>query len=291
MSLDREKLEGTFGKLRKSLKELVEEAVPEEVHDLRTRTRRLESTMHALMLDQKGKGQRLLDTVSSIRRKAGKVRDMDVLTASAATLANDGEEQCLTRLLEHLGAERLRLVRKLRSTVAQRQKEARRGLKEYSALIAESAVASKNGSSKSREWPADATAVALQLLGELTSWPRLTRGNLHPYRLKIKELRYILQLGDDVDKSFVDALGEVKDSIGEWHDWTELSSLASEVLDHDSRCALLKEIRSTTTEKFDHALLLAESMRRKYLRNTPARKGRPARLREPVVVTTAKLVA
>jgi CHAD domain-containing protein len=204
--------------------------------------------MHALMLDQKGMGQRLLDTVSPIRRKAGKVRDMDVLTASAATLTRDGEEQCLTQLLEHLSAERLRLVRKLHGAVSQRQKEARRRLKQYSEFTAKSAVVSKNGLSKLREWPADATAVALQLLDEITAWPRLTRRNLHPYRLKIKELRYILQLGDEGDNGFVDALGEVKDSIGEWHDWTELSSRASELLDHGSRCALLKEIRSCDRE-------------------------------------------
>jgi CHAD domain-containing protein len=247
--------------------------------------------MHALMLDQKGKGQRLLDTVSPIRRRAGKVRDMDVLTASAATLTRDGEEQCLTQLLEHLGAERLRLVRKLHGEVAERQKEVRRRLKQYSTLTAKSAVVSKKGSPKVYEWPADATATALQLLNELTAWPRLTRSNLHPYRLKIKELRYILQLGDEADTGFVDALGEVKGSIGEWHDWTELSSIASEILDHGSHCALLKEIRSNTTDKFNDALSLAEAMRRKYLRSAPASKGRSTKLKEPVLITAAKLVA
>jgi CHAD domain-containing protein len=263
MALDQDKLEKSFRKLRKSLKNVPKQPSPEEVHDLRTRTRRLEYTLHALMLDHKQDGQRLLAIVSPIRKKAGKVRDMDVLTGFAATLANDGEE-CLTQLLEHLGAKRLQFARRLRDTVVQKRKKARRRLHRYSGVIARNITASRKSSSNNLGWPADATAIALQLSSELAAWPRLNSSNLHPYRLKIKELRNVLQLGEGQDSEFADALGEVKDAIGEWHDWSELAALATRILDHGSRCKVLQQIRDTTTAKFDHALSKAGAMRKNF---------------------------
>jgi CHAD domain-containing protein len=292
MPLDKDKLEGSFRKLRNSLKNVPKQPSPEEVHDLRTRTRRLESTLHALMLDQKQSGRRLLATVSPIRKKAGKVRDMDVLTGFAVTLANDSEE-CLTQLLEHLGAKRLQSARRLCATVVQKRKKARRRLRQYSGLMRRNA--SRKRASNNHGWPVDATAIALQLSSELAAWPRLNSSNLHPYRLKIKELRYVLQLAEGQDTELVEALGEVKDAIGEWHDWSELAALATDILDHDGGCKVLKQIREATTARFDHALSLAEAMRKKILgsssgRNAGRRSG-PVKLKEPVLTTAARLAA
>ena len=292
MPLDQDKLDRSFRKLRKSLRKVPKRPSPEEVHDLRTRTRRLESTLHALMLDQKQNGRRLLKAVAPIRKKAGKVRDMDVLTGFAATLANDSEE-CLTQLLEHLGAKRLQSVRRLHATVAQKQKKARRRLRRYSSLMRRNA--SRKNTPNSPGWPVDATAIALQLSSELAAWPRLNSTNLHPYRLKVKELRYVLQLAEGQDSEFVDALGEVKDAIGEWHDWSELAALAKQILNHGSGCQVLQQIRDTTAAKFDHALSLAETMRKKFLgassgRNDRRRSG-PMKLKKPVLITAARLAA
>jgi CHAD domain-containing protein len=295
MALDQDKLERSFLKLRKSLKNFPKQPSPEEVHDLRTRTRRLESTLHALMLDQKQDGQHLLETVSPIRKKAGKVRDMDVLTGFAATLTNDAHE-CLTQLLEHLGAERLQSARRLRDTVIERRKKARRRLRQYWGFIDRNVPASQKGASNNHVWPADATAIALQTSAELAAWPRLTSSNLHPYRLKVKELRYVLQLAEGQDSEFVDALGKVKDAIGEWHDWNELAALATEILDHGSGCKVIKQIRDTARAKFDHALALAEAMQKKKFlggsssRNAGRRSG-PVKLKDPVITTAARLAA
>jgi CHAD domain-containing protein len=291
MPVDQDKLEGSFRKLRKSLRNIPKQPSPEEVHDLRTRARRLESTLHALMLDQERDGRRLIKTVSPIRKKAGQVRDMDVLTGFAATLANDSQE-CLTQLLEHLGAKRVQSARRLRATVVQKRKKARRRLRQYSGIIRRNA--SRKSTSNDRGWPADATAIAIQLSSELAAWPRLNSSNLHPYRLKVKELRYVLQLAEGQDSEFVDALGEVKDAIGEWHDWSELGAVANEILDHGSGCKVLKQIRDTTTAKFDHALSLAEALRKKFLGSSSdrnaGRRSAPVKLKEPVLITAARLV-
>src|SRR5205807_5429297 len=98
-------------------------------------------------------------------------------------------------------------------------------------------------------------ARAIKLAVELNSPSRLTRNNLHAYRLKVKELRNILQLSDRVgDQEFLEKLTEVKDAIGEWHDWEELTAIASQLLDHGPSCKLMKQLKATSDSKYEKAL-------------------------------------
>jgi len=60
-----------------------------------------------------------------------------------------------------------------------------------------------------------------------------------------------------------DALGEVKDSIGEWHGWEELSAISRDVIQHRN-CKLSNEIRSTARRRFDHAMSVANQLRRQF---------------------------
>jgi phosphoribosylaminoimidazole carboxylase PurE protein len=48
---------------------------------------------------------------------------------------------------------------------------------------------------------------------ELSEWPALDASNIHEFRLKVKQLRYILQLFADADSDFVGALGDVQREI------------------------------------------------------------------------------
>jgi CHAD domain-containing protein len=119
-------------------------------------------------------------------------------------------------------------------------------------------------------------ASALALSHDLAAPARLTHGTLHPYRLKVKELRYVLQMSGDADRTeLVAQLGEIKDAIGEWHDWETLATIASEQITHGTRCPLLHEIRTTVSREYDRALALTNRMRRTALR-VPRRRG-PAR--------------
>src|SRR5262249_31397974 len=105
MALDLDQLEKPIRKLRKLLKKMPSEPTPKQVHDLSTNARRLEAMLEAIDPDQNGR--RILKQIAKVRKKAGKVRDMDVLTAFAAGLSPDGDEEaCAVRLLEHLGAVR-----------------------------------------------------------------------------------------------------------------------------------------------------------------------------------------
>jgi hypothetical protein len=70
-----------------------------------------------------------------MRKKAGDVREMDVLTGLSAMLLSKGDDQRLIKLLEHLGAARARGASKWRKTVAKRRKVAGRRLKACALLV------------------------------------------------------------------------------------------------------------------------------------------------------------
>ena len=138
------------------------------------------------------------------------------------------------------------------------------------------------------------SSVALQLGSRLASGPRLNHSDLHPFRLKVKELRNVLRLAETPEQNLVDALGSVKDVIGEWHDWQELVAIADKTLDHGSQCKLIQALKTTTQKKFDDALSEAEHLRKRYL--ALASKKRPTRTRsasppEPVLRAALKLAA
>jgi CHAD domain-containing protein len=209
MALDTDSLAKPFGKLRKSLKKISKQPSPDEVHGLRTRTRRVEAALHALLLDKKGKGKRVLRAVTPVRKRAGKVRDMDVLIGIVSSLNTEPEDACRLQLLEKLSEQRLSGVQKLRKTTAKHRGAARRGLKRFS-----SSIQKNSSSAKARlEWPSNAAAIALKLSGEIKNWPKLNTRNLHPFRLKLKELRYVLELSGGEEK-VADALKDVTDVIG-----------------------------------------------------------------------------
>lgn len=71
-------------KLRKLLKNMPKQPAPEQVHDLRTNTRRFEAILAAVSPEAMQKEKNLLKDLAAIRKKAGKVRDIDVLTDYAA---------------------------------------------------------------------------------------------------------------------------------------------------------------------------------------------------------------
>jgi CHAD domain-containing protein len=71
-------------------------------------------------------------------------------------------------------------------------------------------------------------------------------------------------------------LDEVKDAIGDWHDWVELVGIAEKSLKHD-RCKLVPRIKTIAAAKYEHALSLSDKFARRYLAAKPARGKRRAK--------------
>jgi CHAD domain-containing protein len=103
------------------------------------------------------------------------------------------------------------------------------------------------------------------MVRELGEWPPLSAENIHEFRLKVKELRYVLQLTDDADQGLLDALGNVQRRVGDWHDWHQLDEMAREILNPERDGALLARIGETAKRKFKLALAAANGLRGKYL--------------------------
>lgn len=275
MSDSPEHLREPFRKLRESLKHLEKNPPPEDVHKLRIQARRIESIASALVPAGGHRARRLIKPVKLLRRAAGTVRDMDVLTSNALSLCDRAEKHSLARLIDYLRSARAKNALKLLKAVDRESKLARKSLRQYSRLI-KSASQVSNGVSRSSSTahpPPDPLYAAVgELLADLTAWPVITIRNIHSYRLKVKELRYVLQALPESDKGFIDALTVVKDQIGEWHDWQQLASVASQAIPGPEDKALLDEIKKTARKKLHQAKAVSNAMRDGWL--TPTKTPR-----------------
>ena len=67
----------------------------EQIHDLRTSSRRFETEVDAFGLSSKPNERRLLPDLRRIRKRAGKIRDLDVLTGHLLGLVVNREQDCI----------------------------------------------------------------------------------------------------------------------------------------------------------------------------------------------------
>jgi CHAD domain-containing protein len=267
-----ERAQKAFRELGKSLKSLPSDPPPKAVHKLRTAARRVEAIAVAIadaVPSVDGKESRhLLKSLEPLRKAAGGVRDMDVLIANTRRLARYSAGDSLTRLIDLLESARQQNTAELRHALNHSRKTARQNLKEYSKLVRSTLTpsnldASANG--KPRHSHVDVHAPASSVVRELSEWPPFDAGNIHAFRLKVKELRYILQLDANTDPGLAEALGEVQRRVGDWHDWQHLAEIAHQVLHAEEDVALLTRIDRTVRRRLDQALTAANGLRGRYL--------------------------
>ena len=238
-------------KLRKLLKDFPAHPTPEQVHELRTRARRVEAVVHAIAGPNDSAADRLLERIKPLRKAAGKVRDMDVLFAKLCRLSGNSGAEAVIQLGQHLSTLRQHHSDRLRRVVSRRGAAACRALKYFV----------RNLEQNSTGGALQTCAVPQRLANKLEHWPKLHTGNLHQFRIRAKELRYMLQLSNDASQRRLDALDETKDVAGEWHDWVELRAEAEEVLDPGADREILRRINAITREKFREALAAANRLR------------------------------
>lgn len=254
MDVDFEKAVKPAKKLRKRLKAFPPHPTPDDIHSLRTQTRRLEANVHALFPDDDRTAKKLLKAVKPLRKAAGKVRDMDVLLGKTYALDIEPEQECMIKLAERLAGMRRKHLRRLESAIARRGGRARKLLKKFIARMTDGAAMRGGRAGRIRDTAA-----------ELEQWPKLHAQNLHEFRIRAKELRYMLQLDPEPDRGTIDAFGRIKDTAGDWHDWVELEKIARKILDAQTDDALLKAIHNAVRDKLRIALTAANAVRRQGL--------------------------
>ena len=292
MELDADRIRKNVRQLGKALKKVAKQPSPEKIHDLRTHARRFEATLEALSLDSKRNERRLLRRVGDIRKRAGKIRDLDVHTAHLSMLhIREEERDCGVQLFEYLGAARYKRAARFVALMRKYKTVIRRTSSRIEKFLDQN-----DQSSSQSEAVKNAIASALSLTSELATPANLNRGNLHPFRLKIKALlHYILQMmSNSGQEKFAEALVKSKDAIGEWHDWEELIAIAKKVLTHEPNCLLLRELRAISERKYEVALSITNKMRKHYLsspdgsaKRSPRGKNGPGRPALKVLPTIA----
>lgn len=254
MPLDSGKVRKPVRDLRKSLRSLPGNPSVKAVHNLRTSSRKLQAAVIALQPKNRRSTDRLLKTLKPLRKAAGSVRDMDVLAAKAQRLYARCDRDSVDRLLEHLHSMRIANAHALLDELEGRRKHLRRTLEDVSDQLKQSL---RNTDRYARELK--------RLIHELIHWPALSLNNLHDFRIKVKETRYVLQLVPNPGSDFLKALDAVKTRIGDWHDWQQLATIAGEVLSKDKDQMTLETIAKMEREKFARALKAAQTLRSRYL--------------------------
>jgi len=219
--------------------------MPENVHGFRTSSRRVEALLGELVPDPGRNEQKLLKLLARLRKKAGRVRDLDVQVAALRTLRIPQEPARKSQLMRTLLEERSRREKKLvRAFDKDTVREARKRLKR--------AAGDLNIPKDS-----DPLAIALQQLAQLGSdHAPLTEETLHRYRIEGKRVRYLAELAgkNATAQRVIEQLKRMQDLIGDWHDWLRLAQRAEEVLGGAQDSALVAALQNVTRATFRHAV-------------------------------------
>ena|GEM_PF-449360 len=236
-------IKGLTEDLSEVVSKLSEDATPKCVHRLRTTIRRIESLISYAHPDLGKKQERSLEKLEELRRRAGKVRDIDVQSRLLDHLGNGSTAKDRRTLLSLLEKRRERQLKRLRSALVRLADH-----KLFSRLerVAERVGNGPSGDNRPLAPLEEARLQLSRLAADFSSRPSLKPNRLHEARIQLKKIRYLAELADDSNerKMFLEQLKSVQDAVGEWHDWEELTNLAEKRFADRVNCALLREVRA-----------------------------------------------
>lgn len=240
MTLLEKRMRGLIRDLSGTVSKVIATAKPKDVHRLRTTIRRIESLVSYSHPDLKKKLERSLEKMADLRKRAGKVRDLDVQIDLLDALGNGStarDRKTLEAILE-----------KKRERQVQRLEYAIRKIQESKFFRRMERIAVCAGVVRDRplaplEEAGSQLAVMASNFGMRNT---LKPGQLHEARVTLKRIRYLAELAEESaeQKNFIRELKLVQDAVGEWHDWQELTGTAEKRFSDRVNCALLREVRA-----------------------------------------------
>lgn len=245
MPIDTKRTRLTFQRLDRELSKLMKTPAPENVHKFRTNSRRIEALLSEVVAERHRNDEKLLKLLTRLRKKAGRVRDLDVQIESLRALkfpqANGHKSQVMDALVDERAKREEKLAKAFDRDTTQ---EIRKRLKRAASKM---------------DIPRDTDALELTLrkLGELGNHHvPLTEKTLHQYRIIGKRARYIAELADGNSEAqrVVEQLKRMQDVIGDWHDWLKLTEKAEGLLGGVRESALVAMLRNVTQAKFRQGL-------------------------------------
>ena len=245
MAIASERGKVIFRKTERDLQRLSEGHEPEVVHSFRTTTRRLQILLEKLVSDPDRHQKKLLKMLNRIRKRAGRVRDLDAQLAALRSLKVPLEPRRKTQFTQQLLELRAKHESKLGKILKKKE------LREITKRLGRVA--------KSVEFDSqvDPLTVARQMITSVERPAgRIDEDALHRYRIAVKRARYAAEFAPKSVESaeFVAQLKRLQDALGNWHDWLILTQTASRRLGEINQSPLVAALHNVTRGKFRHAV-------------------------------------
>ncbi len=245
MAIVAERSKTILKKTERDLRSLREGYQPEVVHSFRTTTRRLEVLLEQLNPAHDRNQKKLLKNLRRIRKRAGRIRDIDVQLAALRSLKVPLEPRRKTQLAQRLLDLRRKQEKKLGKDLNKRDFAviAKRLKKLSRSLSIDSAI--------------DPLQVARQTLAAASKGEaRIDEDRLHTYRLAVKRARYAAEFAPKSAESmeFIAQLKTLQDALGHWHDWFTLTQTASQHLGDIHQSPLMAALHNVTRGKYRDAV-------------------------------------
>jgi CHAD domain-containing protein len=251
MKVPSKQLFSTFAKVAQSFDK---DASAKRVHRLRTTARRIEALAGFMPEKVREKNQAVLDEIHAVRKKSGKVRDLDVHLNLLRKVAGDSQRGQFEVLENQLLDRREKRADKLYKEVRVLQRKKR--LNRLDKLAKDIAASPADELTKGQ--PLRSAKEQLRILAARypDSVSMVDPEELHRLRIELKKIRYTAELSgnDAATKRFTAALEKTQDAIGDWHDWLTLSEAAEEALNNYVSSGMLMQLRSLTTSAFSTAI-------------------------------------
>jgi CHAD domain-containing protein len=247
MSLLEKRNKELFEGLARTIARPALEVSPRSVHRLRLTIRKLESLVAFAHPDLGRKQRRALEDLVELRKRAGKVRNLDVQMDLLGTIANGSTARDRRKLTDLLERKRIRRAKHLRAHIKSLQDS--KFLGHLDRVVADAAGKFHEGAlSPLTEARRQLTSLAMEYGTGDSVQPRL----LHQVRIRLKMIRYLAESSAESPEQqrILISLKAVQDAIGSWQDWEELRGTAEKLFDERVNCPLLMEIRALRAARY-----------------------------------------
>jgi CHAD domain-containing protein len=280
MTLLEKRIQGLCDGLLVSMGRLAKETSPKYVHRLRTTVRRIESFLAFTHPDLSKKQKKAISDLAELRKRAGKIRDLDVqleLLGAIANRSTAGDRKIVTDLLKR---------RRNKQSSRLQEEIDRLKASKFSSHIKRIAKAAAAAQTDASEGPLELVRHELSSRGSGFGGPdSLNSSAMHKLRIQIKKMRYLAELAkaSAEQRTSLNELKSVQDALGAWHDWEELVKTAEQQFGDRVNCPLLVEAQ---------ALLSAKNLAaRAAVARLLTSPGAPPARKQPVRASAARALA
>lgn len=260
MASDKNRTQALFDKLQR-ISRLSSGAKPGAVHQLRTTVRRVETLLATTSPTPRRKERKFLKQLKRLRRRAGKVRDLDVQIEALGSLRLESSTRDRARVMAFLEKARAQRQKKLlRAVEAEVDDGLHKRLKLIFTRLQQESPKPQPGAAADRFL----TAALDKFAAMVKQRPTLTEDNLHDFRMDCKRVRYLAEMAGERPKvaAVIEQLKRIQDAIGAWHDWLTLTATAESVLARAEQVPLLAALRANTRSQYLEALRITADAKR-----------------------------